>query len=125
MLFSVYDEQGDLIASNTYFSVGGGFVVNKETQFSRENMYYKQIDKKEASATRLEPFHPVQDPSQPLLSQKSDHNIDRDSASKADLTNSDEGGCQNNQPPLPFHSGDSLLELTRQHNVTTDSVLLF
>lgn len=32
MRFSVFDEEGTLLATNEYFSVGGGFVVNNETQ---------------------------------------------------------------------------------------------
>jgi hypothetical protein len=34
MRFSVFDAQGDMLATNTYFSIGGGFVVNEETQGS-------------------------------------------------------------------------------------------
>ena len=32
MRFSVFDEAGDLLAVNEYFSVGGGFVVNDKTK---------------------------------------------------------------------------------------------
>jgi len=32
MRFSVFDENGDLLATNEYFSVGGGFVVNEKTE---------------------------------------------------------------------------------------------
>lgn len=32
MRFSVFDEAGDLLATNEYFSVGGGFIVNERTQ---------------------------------------------------------------------------------------------
>lgn len=32
MKFSVFDKEGDMLATNTYFSVGGGFVVNERTQ---------------------------------------------------------------------------------------------
>jgi hypothetical protein len=34
MRFSCFDENGDLLATNEYFSVGGGFVVNEKTQGS-------------------------------------------------------------------------------------------
>lgn len=34
MRFCVYDKQGDLVATNEYFSIGGGFVVNDETQLA-------------------------------------------------------------------------------------------
>lgn len=32
MRFSVFDKEGTLMATNEYFSVGGGFVVNERTQ---------------------------------------------------------------------------------------------
>lgn len=32
MRFSVFGEDGDLLATNEYFSVGGGFVVNDKTK---------------------------------------------------------------------------------------------
>lgn len=32
MRFSVFDKDGTLMATNEYFSVGGGFVVNEQTQ---------------------------------------------------------------------------------------------
>jgi len=34
MRFSVFDDQGSLLATNEYFSIGGGFVVNDETEIS-------------------------------------------------------------------------------------------
>lgn len=117
MLFSVYDEQGDMIASNTYFSIGGGFVVNKETQFSGENLYYKQIDKKEASAIRIDPFHPPSNSSPLLLEQKSENRGKAAVGGSYEDVKNDASSPELNMPPLPFHSGDSLLELTRKHNV--------
>lgn len=32
MRFTVFDEKGDMLATNEYFSVGGGFIVNERTQ---------------------------------------------------------------------------------------------
>lgn len=32
MRFSCFGEEGDLLATNEYFSVGGGFVVNEKTK---------------------------------------------------------------------------------------------
>jgi len=32
MRFSCFDENGDMLATNEYFSVGGGFVVNDKTK---------------------------------------------------------------------------------------------
>ncbi|OMJ17880.1 L-serine dehydratase [Smittium culicis] len=43
MRFSVFDSKGDMLATNEYFSIGGGFVVNKDTTILHgENVYYKE-----------------------------------------------------------------------------------
>lgn len=45
--FCAYDKDANMVATNEYFSIGGGFVVNEETQLDHgENVYYKQINKK-------------------------------------------------------------------------------
>ncbi|KAF9159461.1 hypothetical protein DFQ26_006499 [Actinomortierella ambigua] len=42
MRFCAFDDQGDLLATNEYFSIGGGFVVNERTQLAHgENVFYK------------------------------------------------------------------------------------
>jgi hypothetical protein len=45
-----------MLATNEYFSVGGGFVVNQDTQ-TAENMYYMGIDKGDVSASRKDMTH--------------------------------------------------------------------
>jgi L-serine deaminase len=46
--FCAYDKDANLVATNEYFSIGGGFVVNAETQLDHgENVYYKQINEKD------------------------------------------------------------------------------
>lgn len=46
--FCAYDKDANLVATNEYFSIGGGFVVNEATQLDHgENVYYKQIDKRD------------------------------------------------------------------------------
>ncbi|KAF7722602.1 hypothetical protein EC973_002915 [Apophysomyces ossiformis] len=53
--FCAYDYEANMIATNEYFSIGGGFVVNEETQLDHgENVYYKQENKKNALASRRE-----------------------------------------------------------------------
>ncbi|KAI9469221.1 L-serine ammonia-lyase [Coemansia mojavensis] len=53
MRFTVFDDSGDMLATNEYFSIGGGFVVNDKTQLAHgENVYYrtavenKQVDER-------------------------------------------------------------------------------
>ncbi|KAI9288797.1 L-serine ammonia-lyase [Umbelopsis sp. AD052] len=48
--FCAYDKDTNLIATNEYFSIGGGFVVNDKTQMDHgENVYYKQDFSEESS----------------------------------------------------------------------------
>ncbi|KAJ1899709.1 hypothetical protein LPJ66_001942 [Kickxella alabastrina] len=42
MRFTVFDANGDMLATNEYFSIGGGFVVNEKTQLAHgENVFYR------------------------------------------------------------------------------------
>ncbi|CAO3648895.1 unnamed protein product [Mucor hiemalis] len=55
--FCAYDSDANMIATNEYFSIGGGFVVNEATQLDHgENVYYKrennQLSRKSALAQR-------------------------------------------------------------------------
>ncbi|KAG2171311.1 hypothetical protein INT43_002933 [Umbelopsis isabellina] len=48
--FCAYDKDTNLIATNEYFSIGGGFVVNEKTQMDHgENVYYKKDEEVEKS----------------------------------------------------------------------------
>ncbi|EJD48003.1 L-serine ammonia-lyase, partial [Auricularia subglabra TFB-10046 SS5] len=94
MRFAVFDANGDLLATNEYFSVGGGFVVNQQTKVD-ENLFYKGIDKSRVDASRL-------------------HLTDVVPVDGAEAPNTEES----HQPPHQFHSGASLLSLTRRHNMT-------
>lgn len=49
-----------MLATNEYFSVGGGFVVNKETQ-TAENMYYMEIQAGDAEPSRRRMDHAAED----------------------------------------------------------------
>ncbi|THH32394.1 hypothetical protein EUX98_g1817 [Antrodiella citrinella] len=98
MRFSVFDEDGTLLATNEYFSVGGGFVVNDKTKVD-ENLFYKGVDKRIVHGARLAQSH-----------SQSDSESDSSTSSPA-------------QPPYPFTSGDSLLALTRNHNLTIAQIV--
>ncbi|KAI8388154.1 L-serine ammonia-lyase [Radiomyces spectabilis] len=53
--FCAYDENANLIATNEYFSIGGGFVVNEKTQLDHgENVYYKEDIQKTESADAVD-----------------------------------------------------------------------
>ncbi|TFY80953.1 hypothetical protein EWM64_g3058 [Hericium alpestre] len=95
--FSCFDEDGNLLATN---DVGGGFVVNDKTKVD-ENLFYKGVDKKSVHGARLHQSHSLAEP-----------NEERDSNSQDD-----------EHPPYPFTSGDSLLNLTRKHNMTISQIV--
>ncbi|KAI8069718.1 serine dehydratase alpha chain-domain-containing protein [Gongronella butleri] len=45
MRLCAYDKDANMVATNEYFSIGGGFVVNDATQLDHgENVYYKQLE---------------------------------------------------------------------------------
>ncbi|OCH91026.1 L-serine ammonia-lyase [Obba rivulosa] len=100
MRFSVFDEEGDLLATNEYFSVGGGFVVNEKTK-ADENLFYKGVDKSAVHGARLHQTHSMSDPVE-------------------DGPRPPPDPCQ---PPYPFVSGDSLLALTKKHNMTIAQIV--
>ncbi|KAI8331767.1 L-serine ammonia-lyase [Chlamydoabsidia padenii] len=55
MRLCAFDKNTNMIATNEYFSIGGGFVVKEETQLDHgENVYYKQENEKVDVAERKE-----------------------------------------------------------------------
>ncbi|GAA6015043.1 hypothetical protein JCM11491_001638 [Sporobolomyces phaffii] len=132
MKFSVFDKEGDLLATNTYFSVGGGFVVNERTQVD-ENLYYRSIKKNEADHSRRDQTHGlpasqlvnVGSLPAPLPNVEATDNIDEPFTARdvqeeeADKAGDEgEGGGTNNVPPYLFRNANGLLNMTRQHNLT-------
>ncbi|KAH8832579.1 serine dehydratase alpha chain-domain-containing protein [Flagelloscypha sp. PMI_526] len=108
MRFSVFDKDGDLLATNEYFSVGGGFVVNEKTKVD-ENLFYKGVDKSMVPYARLHQSTSLSDP------------IAIDESSSGD--SQDMGPEGPHRPPYPFESGESLLALTRKHNMTIAQIV--
>ncbi|KAF8343428.1 serine dehydratase alpha chain-domain-containing protein [Amanita rubescens] len=108
MRFSCFGIDGDLLATNEYFSVGGGFVVNEKTKVD-ENLFYKGVDKSVVHGARLH-----QSPStaeSELDAEDEVHDAHAPSNSEVD------------QPPYPFDSGKALLSLTRKHNLTIAQIV--
>jgi hypothetical protein len=51
--FCAYDSDANMIATNEYFSIGGGFVVNEATQLDHgENVYYKRDNNNMVASTK-------------------------------------------------------------------------
>ncbi|KAI0791612.1 serine dehydratase alpha chain-domain-containing protein [Irpex lacteus] len=105
MRFSVFGEDGELLATNEYFSVGGGFVVNEKTKVD-ENLFYKGVDKSSVHGARLSQTHSLSDPT-------GTSHVDRETL----------GEDEPAPPPYPFTSGDSLLALTKKHNMTIAQIV--
>ncbi|KAL8276426.1 hypothetical protein RQP46_011178 [Phenoliferia psychrophenolica] len=105
MRFSVYDEEGDLIAVNEYFSVGGGFVVNEQTQVD-ENLYYRSTNKDDASTARRDQTHGLESKA---LAAPGEEPTEKPKEKKTDKMK---------QPPYLFRNAQGLLMMTQQHNLT-------
>ncbi|CAE6426254.1 unnamed protein product [Rhizoctonia solani] len=104
MRFSVFGQEGDLLATNEYFSVGGGFVVNEKTKVD-ENLFYKGVHKHKVDLARLSQTH-GQDPSPGI------------NAPESATDGENPLLPSQSQPPYLFHNGASLLEMSRKHNKT-------
>ncbi|KAJ3782875.1 serine dehydratase alpha chain-domain-containing protein [Lentinula aff. detonsa] len=114
MRFSAFDEDGNLLATNEYYSVGGGFVVNEKTKVD-ENLFYKGVDKSVVPPARLHQMHSLTEPS--LSSPSSE-------PSSGPFTPHDESISHDDaSPPYPFESGNSLLALTQKHNMTIAQIV--
>ncbi|TIA69624.1 hypothetical protein E3P91_03516 [Wallemia ichthyophaga] len=98
MQISVFAESGDLLATNTFYSIGGGFVVHDNTEIT-ENVFYKAIKKDEVDRSRREV-------------QVVEEGGDGASASGTPK-----------EVPFPFHTGDELLQLCATHNLTIAQIV--
>ncbi|ORY23367.1 serine dehydratase alpha chain-domain-containing protein [Naematelia encephala] len=114
--FTVFDKNGDMLATNEYFSVGGGFVVNKETQ-TAENLYYRDIDPEHAEPSRRDQSHgfPPSSSSKPGIPAPTDSSLP-----ESEVTTS---SSQSGQPPHLFSTASELLEICRTHNLTIAQVI--
>ncbi|KAJ8508894.1 hypothetical protein ONZ45_g8878 [Pleurotus djamor] len=129
MRFSVFDEEGELLATNEYFSVGGGFVVNEKTKLG-ENLFYKGVDKRTVHGARLhqthsltEPQHLVEDSTTlPSESEVPEATSTIMPGKKPDPMD-EPFDYENEHPPYPFVSGNSLLALTQKHNMTIAQIV--
>ncbi|KJA25672.1 hypothetical protein HYPSUDRAFT_84980 [Hypholoma sublateritium FD-334 SS-4] len=111
MRFSCFDEDGTLLATNEYFSVGGGFVVNEKTKVD-ENLFYKGVDKTKVHGARLYQVHSLADP----IDSHQTNPLEENGEHTSDHTGSKD-------PPHAFDSGNSLLALTKKHNMTIAQIV--
>lgn len=112
MTFSVYGSDGSLIASNTYYSIGGGFVVNEATELQGENLYYKQIRKADADAARREPALKAVSASETAPASLPDPSAPAEAPVEKSVK------AKSSEPPMLFSSAQSLLSLCEKNNMT-------
>lgn len=78
-------------------------------------MFYKSVDKRKVHGARLEKTHSITDPLDKQVASPSSTK----SESTVSLTE------DTSHPPYPFTSGDTLLALTKKHNVTQLHLSIF
>ena len=133
MRFSVFNNEGDLLATNEFYSIGGGFVVNGQMaiadrpgprparemlpapppsenhpQDTMENVYYKSIRRNDADGERREGAMPST-PGQAALPPPSHSDQLSQQARK--------------EPRFPFRTMSQLLSLSRKHNLTIAQIV--
>lgn len=124
LAFSVYDRNGDLIAINEYFSVGGGFVVTpRSIKLGGENLYYKSMNREAADPVRRQQDHgekgdDVRASHSPLA--LPGYKEDGHPAEPTPETATE--GTKWAQPPLPFSTAADLLDICNKHNLTVAQV---
>jgi L-serine deaminase len=139
MRLMVFDVDGNVLAKNDMFSVGGGFVVNGALSINpssledadgaqeqggqhpadlAENMYYKEINRSQAGGDRKTGVQAIPADSDALA-------IAEGAGVGAHITtNSNETDTPPNtatdarRPTYPFHNAASLLKLCHEHNLT-------
>ncbi|GAA6015364.1 hypothetical protein JCM10207_008963 [Rhodosporidiobolus poonsookiae] len=129
MRFSVFDAEGTLLATNEFYSVGGGFVVNEQTQVD-ENLYYRGIHKSTVDHARLDQTHGLASATDSALPSPSSSGADgplpptatASAGAEVVASASDAGGAQG-APRFLFRDAAGLLKMTQKHNLTIAQVV--
>lgn len=118
MVFTVFDDEGNMLATNEYFSIGGGFVVNRETQMD-ENMYYMQTRHKDATDSRRH----VDEEEAALPSPDTDADATTTLEKKEPADAPTRGQPRDHKPRLLFASAEELFAICKEHNLTIAQVV--
>ncbi|KAJ2105546.1 hypothetical protein IW146_008177 [Coemansia sp. RSA 922] len=112
MRFTVFDANGDMLATNEYFSIGGGFVVNEKTQVAHgENVFYRD--------SKHDPMHTSS-------SSAAGEPVDKTGAgpAAAEPAQMDERTQQDLvTAALPFRTGKDLIELCEHEGLSIAEVV--
>lgn len=118
MTFTVFDKNGDLLALNEYFSVGGGFVVTpRSLRVGGENVFYKEKDYLNANPARRQQDHGIPTETAGLIGAPAESAISEQIARQ---TNAEDKWAV---PPMPFATGADLLELCDKHNLSIAQIV--
>lgn len=144
MRLTVFDEGGNMLATNDFFSVGGGFVVNgalstasgsdtlhlQDSQAGSgghpvdlaENVFYKEIRREDAASDRRAGavVKPMDDSAEhiPQLDQPTENAEYQGEKSLANVTEPSPKSFDSKQPLFAFSDAKSLLALCNKHNLT-------
>ncbi|KAI8898099.1 serine dehydratase alpha chain-domain-containing protein [Globomyces pollinis-pini] len=116
MRFSCYDAEGELIATNEFFSIGGGFVVNDQTNLAA-NVYFR--DSRVDHVENLEKTSEVEKEAEVLLSTKNLQTSDPDQNTQ--MVSKIES--KSVQCTLPFYDSASLMQICEKKNMTIAQVV--
>lgn len=108
MRFSAFDSKGDLVATNEFFSIGGGFVVNEATKLA--NVYWKDPRVDHVEAVDVSDLHP--------------ENVNLSSSNKPlkQTTGLKETSALVTAS-LPFHNAESLKQVCIRENLRISQVV--
>lgn len=147
MRFMVFDEEGDMLATNDLFSVGGGFVVNGALSTSAsqraasiamdqepdppltghpkdlgENLFYKEIRRSDAAGDRRSGIEvkPKDDDAMLLESGQGESGavVVSSVGDAQPVAEAEDDTRSTAQPRYPFRDATSLLALCHKHNLT-------
>ena len=140
MRLMVFDAEGNVLATNDMFSVGGGFVVNGALSINpssvenadgtqdqgghhpadlAENMYYKQINRSEADGERKTGIHAITADSGALAIAGDAAGAGAQLATNSNDIDTPQSATKGPRgPAYPFHDATSLLNLCHEHNLT-------
>jgi L-serine deaminase len=114
MRFSCFDKDGDLLATNEFFSIGGGFVVNEKTQLAAQNVFYK--DQRVDHAVEVQHTKSSDKEAEILLQQTN--------SEKSETTSlPTRVESKYISVALPFDNAQSLLEICEKQNMTIAQVV--
>lgn len=124
MVFTVFDDEGNMLATNEYFSIGGGFVVNGETQLD-ENMYYMQTRPRAANEWRrgvheddAEGTEASADSGKALPGPEEKGGVPEPTKREAKVAEHHDP-----KPPYLFASAEELYTICKKHNLTIAQVV--